>query len=55
MAGLAWAENIGWINFDDETHFVSIDPDCPADLSGDCEVEAFDLAILLGSWGSCLE
>ncbi|MCH8854448.1 MAG: hypothetical protein IID41_17620, partial [Planctomycetes bacterium] len=26
---------------------------CPADLDGDCKVAAFDLAILLGSWGSC--
>ncbi len=24
-----------------------------ADLTGDCDVEAFDLAILLGSWGPC--
>lgn len=27
---------------------------CSADLSGDCKVGAFDLAILLGSWGPCL-
>ena len=26
---------------------------CPADLSGDGEVGAFDLALLLGSWGPC--
>ena len=26
---------------------------CPADLSGDGVVEAFDLALLLGSWGPC--
>ena len=29
------------------------DLDCPADLSSDCQVEAFDLAILLGGWGPC--
>ncbi|MCZ6651421.1 MAG: hypothetical protein O7D91_00110 [Planctomycetota bacterium] len=28
---------------------------CPADLNGDGVVGAFDLAILLGSWGTCLE
>ena len=28
---------------------------CPADLNGDCKVDAFDLAILLGSWGVCPE
>lgn len=28
---------------------------CPADLSGDDDVEAFDLAILLGAWGACAE
>lgn len=27
--------------------------ECPADLNGDGEVEAADLAILLGSWGPC--
>ncbi len=27
--------------------------DCPADLDGDGAVNAFDLAILLGSWGTC--
>ncbi len=27
---------------------------CPADLNGDGTVGASDLAILLGSWGSCL-
>ena len=26
---------------------------CPADLSGDGDVGAFDLALLLGSWGPC--
>ena len=26
---------------------------CPQDLDGDGQVEAFDLAILLGSWGPC--
>ena len=24
---------------------------CPGDLNGDCQVEAFDLAILVGNWG----
>ncbi len=55
LAGFAWAENIGWINLDDETHFVSLDLDCPADLTGDCDVEAADLAELLGDWGPCDE
>ena len=27
--------------------------DCPADFNGDGTVEAADLAVLLGSWGSC--
>ncbi len=30
----------------------AIEP-CLADLNGDCIVDAFDLAILLGSWGQC--
>lgn len=30
-------------------------PSCPADLSGDGMVEAFDLALLLGAWGPCAE
>ncbi len=30
-------------------------PNCPADFSGDGEVGAFDLAILLGAWGPCEE
>ena len=55
FAGFAWGENIGWINLDDETHFVQVEVDCPADLSSDCQVEAFDLAILLGDWGPCDE
>ena len=29
------------------------DNTCPADLSGDAEVGAFDLALLLGAWGPC--
>ncbi|MCZ6654090.1 MAG: endonuclease [Planctomycetota bacterium] len=29
------------------------DAACPQDLDGDGQVEAFDLAILLGSWGPC--
>ena len=29
------------------------DAECPQDLDGDGQVEAFDLAILLGSWGPC--
>ena len=27
--------------------------ECPQDLDGDGQVEAFDLAIVLGSWGPC--
>ncbi len=27
--------------------------DCPADFDGDGDVDAADLAVLLGSWGSC--
>lgn len=30
-------------------------PPCPADLSGNGAIEAIDLAMLLGSWGTCLE
>jgi len=55
FAGFAWGENIGWINFDDETHFVSLDLVCPADFTNDCDVEAADLAELLGAWGPCDE
>ncbi len=29
------------------------DAGCPQDLDGDGQVEAFDLAIVLGSWGPC--
>jgi hypothetical protein len=28
-------------------------PDCPADFDGDGDVDAADLAVLLGSWGPC--
>lgn len=52
--GFAWAENVGWINLDDAQHFVAtVPPACPADLSGDADVGPFDLAQLLGSWGTC--
>ncbi|MCH8912959.1 MAG: hypothetical protein IIA33_05255 [Planctomycetes bacterium] len=27
----------------------------PADLNNDCDVGAFDLALLLGNWGPCPE
>ncbi len=27
---------------------------CPADLDGDGNVGAFDLAVLLGAWGPCV-
>ncbi len=33
--------------------FTTLAPPCPADLSGDGVVEAFDLGILLGAWGPC--
>lgn len=26
---------------------------CPQDLDGDGQIEAFDLAIILGAWGQC--
>ena len=29
------------------------DAECPQDLDGDGQVEAFDLAIVLGAWGPC--
>ena len=32
---------------------LTVGPACPADLNGDGNVEAADLAQLLGSWGSC--
>ncbi len=32
-----------------------IGPDCPSDLSGDGQTEAYDLALLLGAWGPCSE
>ncbi len=35
--------------------FLNGVPECPADLSGDGIVEAFDLAMLLGAWGPCPE
>lgn len=28
-------------------------PDCPGDLNNDGEIEAFDLALVLGAWGPC--
>lgn len=34
---------------------VTIPPSCPADFDGSGDVEAFDLAILLGAWGPCPE
>ena len=33
--------------------FTALTSPCPADLSGDGIVEAFDLALLLGAWGPC--
>ncbi len=32
---------------------ASADLECAADFDGDNRVSAFDLAILLGSWGPC--
>ncbi len=32
---------------------AACDGDCPQDLDGDGSVGAFDLAVLLGSWGPC--
>ena len=33
--------------------WVNANEHCAADLDGDGQVEAFDLAILLGAWGPC--
>ena len=66
-AGCAWADMDanGAVNCDDWTLFVKAwtdpaDPPCmlgcdcnPADFNFDGAVNAFDLAILLGSWGPC--
>ncbi len=52
--GFVWSENAGWINLDDALHFVGVESaSSPADLDGDGDVGASDLAILLGSWGPC--
>ncbi len=40
-------------NFAGETGSVEVGPCSPADLDGDNDVGAFDLALLLGSWGPC--
>ncbi len=40
-------------NFAGETGSVEVGPCNPADLDGDGNVAAFDLALLLGSWGPC--
>ncbi len=40
---------------DDDGNGIPDECECPADLSGDGEIEAFDLAILLGAWGPCPE
>ena len=40
-------------NFDGESGSVSPDCSCPTDVDGDCMTDAFDLAVLLGSWGPC--
>ena len=40
-------------NFAGETGSVEVGPCNPADLDGDGDVGAFDLALLLGSWGPC--
>lgn len=40
---------------DDNGNGIPDECECPADLSGDGVVEAFDLAILLGAWGPCPE
>ncbi len=36
-----------------QTVTILLNQECPADLDGSGSVGAFDLAILLGSWGSC--
>ncbi len=40
-------------NFAGETGSVEVGPCNPADLDGNTDVGAFDLALLLGSWGPC--
>lgn len=34
-------------------HCTSCSPPCPADLTGDAQVDGGDLALLLGAWGEC--
>jgi hypothetical protein len=50
LRGFAWAENTGWINLDDAAAFVQFAP-CFADFDKDGDVDANDLAFLLGNWG----
>jgi hypothetical protein len=38
---------------DDNGNGVPDECDCPADFDGDGDVDAADLAVLLGSWGPC--
>ncbi len=40
-------------NFAGETGSVEVGPCNPADLDGNGDIGAFDLALLLGSWGPC--
>lgn len=50
--GMAWNSETGDLALElcgDELP----DPDCLADLNGDGEVDAADLALLLGAWGLC--
>jgi hypothetical protein len=41
-----------WIDAGSNTYDDVCPPDCPADLSGDGQVDGKDLAVLLSSWGS---
>ena len=40
--GYAWGENVGWINLDDEEHYVAIGAVCLADCNGDDVLNILD-------------
>ncbi|MFG0242643.1 MAG: GC-type dockerin domain-anchored protein [Phycisphaerales bacterium JB054] len=52
LRGYAWAENIGWINLDDDEHFVAFY--CPADFNNDGRVNTLDVLAFLNAWAARL-